>query len=569
MEEAGMVASRVREYQRNSAFAAFMLVVCTAAFVYLTNRLQAVMLPLAWSAFWAMPLTALVRHINDIAIWVCSCVARLFRRKQPEVVETLKFRAVVGDTSLLVDRCPKAADFLMRVNDPLRCSFPLTKKCCRRRVRITHLCPLSSSSLGVAEDEAEEADVNRLMLNWAYYVRSPADLGAADGAAEAGDDSRYESAPLQLELSLDPEGRCPAVVDGLRTGEKKELKGTLEVDKTTTFTWTFAVLAVLTVSGLGIWLAVTFVILGVQAFKEQSTLNAYLKGIQEFTESLEEVGKLLEGVVDIERFKEYLINALQDVASSGITRVQNIILDVVVFFIYLTFWICEPLPISRPVAKVFKSYLLLKTFVCFLFASLMSIVLAALGCKIWHLFFVITFLLNYLPEVGPLLTCVLMLPAVLLDGSVVKRQREINAMVLLVLFFVFKLITGNVIEVKMYATRGGEFMRMHPVVMMALIFLFEALFGFSGMFLAIPVMAAVKYFLVSTNTPAKFLHPLLKLIEGDEAAAHRMFVYCQRSEAALQEGLSLGRSKSSVRPSSGRTTLVPRAQDPELAETAV
>merc|ERR1740129_2087487 len=108
----------------------------------------------------------------------------------------------------------------------------------------------------------------------------------------------------------------------------------------------------------------------------------------------------------------------------------------------------------------------------------------------------------------------------------------INAVVLVALFFVFKLLTGNIIEVKMYSTRGGEFMRMHPVVMMALIILFEALFGISGMFLAIPVVAAMKYCLVSTNTPAVFLHPLLKIIEGDEAAAHRMFVHRRRLHRA-------------------------------------
>ena len=40
--------------------------------------------------------------------------------------------------------------------------------------------------------------------------------------------------------------------------------------------------------------------------------------------------------------------------------------------------------------------------------------LAALGCQIWPLYFVVTFVLNYIPEVGPFLVCALALPAVLL-----------------------------------------------------------------------------------------------------------------------------------------------------------
>ena len=71
-----------------------------------------------------------------------------------------------------------------------------------------------------------------------------------------------------------------------------------------------------------------------------------------------------------------------------------------------------------------------------------------------------------------------------------------------------RILTGNVVEVQMYATMGGQFMRMHPVIIMvpemqvvqamtaccgtpcrrlhskALIMLFSSLLGITGMFLA-------------------------------------------------------------------------------------
>merc|ERR1712070_495498 len=118
----------------------------------------------------------------------------------------------------------------------------------------------------------------------------------------------------------------------------------------------------------------------------------------------------------------------------------------------------------------------------------MSLLLFCLDCKLWRLFFVITFLMNYVPEVGPLLAAMLMLPAILFDGHVTLEWREFNALVLVVVGVSIKVFTGNVLEVRMYATRGGEFMRMHPVVLMALIMFCDYLLGVTGMFLAIPVM---------------------------------------------------------------------------------
>jgi hypothetical protein len=124
-----------------------------------------------------------------------------------------------------------------------------------------------------------------------------------------------------------------------------------------------------------------------------------------------------------------------------------------------------------------------------------------------------------------------MLPAILFDGSIPEGQRHLNALILVILFAAIKTVTANIIEVKMYATQGGEFMRMHPVVMMALIMLCSSLLGVTGMFLAIPITAAAKYYMVTTSMPGVFLNPLLKLIEGNEVGPHRMFVDQQHRAA--------------------------------------
>merc|ERR1740123_2419746 len=100
-----------------------------------------------------------------------------------------------------------------------------------------------------------------------------------------------------------------------------------------------------------------------------------------------------------------------------------------------------------------------------------------------------------------------MFPAVLLDGNVPMEQRRANTVLLCIFGMVFKIVTGNIIEVQMYTTRGGEFMRMHPVILMALMMFCEELMGITGMFLAVPIMAAVKYYLVSVDMPSVYLNP--------------------------------------------------------------
>jgi predicted PurR-regulated permease PerM len=236
-----------------------------------------------------------------------------------------------------------------------------------------------------------------------------------------------------------------------------------------------------------------------------------------------------------EKAKEFAENYLPALLSSVLGMLQSLSFQGLMFVLYLMFWICEPLPISNSVSGVFKSYLLLKTIVCGLFAGLMSLVLWVLKCKFWHIYFVTTFFLNYIPEIGPLFAGLLMLPAVLFDGNLSLQERQQNTVWLLVAGTFIKIVTGNVIELQLYSSRGGEFMRMHPVVLLALMMVCECLLGVTGMFLAIPVLAAVKYLMVTTDMPSVYLNPLLVFIEGDQMGPHKIFVDRRAAETAAKE----------------------------------
>lgn len=74
-------------------------------------------------------------------------------------------------------------------------------------------------------------------------------------------------------------------------------------------------------------------------------------------------------------------------------------------------------------------------------------------------------------------------------------------------------------------------MRMHPVILLVLIMICSAILGVTGAFLSVPIMAAIKYSLLSANMPDKYLNPLLVAIEGDERGPHKNYVDRCRSHS--------------------------------------
>lgn len=139
---------------------------------------------------------------------------------------------------------------------------------------------------------------------------------------------------------------------------------------------------------------------------------------------------------------DFLQTQLPEMTAQIVSSLESLSFQALMFFVYLFFWIFEPLPISSPVAEVFKSYLLLKTIVCLLFATLMSALLLALQCKIWSLFFVLTFLLNFIPEIGAIASAILTVPAILFDGHLPRDQRLENLLWLVIFGTSIKIFTG-------------------------------------------------------------------------------------------------------------------------------
>ncbi|CAK9007230.1 unnamed protein product [Durusdinium trenchii] len=542
------MAPRMEEFQRNFAFVAFMMIVCFGVFVYLTRNLRETVTPLCWAAFFAVPSTLLISYIDRLINQVMSGIKRLWlclwhTQSSPLLdithSEPERVRFAASGWRITLDRPDSNADyrnahFLRKVNTPCsrHCSRLLQilrlESCFRRRVRIVEL-----------EHEEQEGQVepeaNGLVKGWTYYASS-----------------KEEGESLILELFLDASEQYSAVFSRSATGP--QIHGQLEIDKSSSLSWFVSLILTLAIMAGGVWFFVACIQMGISSFT--ANLSDYKTGVMDFLDLIKPIfpEKVWQEIQ--KKATEFLNNELPTLAQQVASSLESLSFQALMFFVYLFFWIFEPLPISSPVAEVFKSYLLLKTIVCLLFASLMSALLMCLQCKIWSLFFVLTFLLNFIPEIGAIASAILTVPAILFDGHLDRQMRLENLLWLVIIGTCIKIFTGNVVEVQMYASLGGQFMRMHPVIIMALIMLFSALLGVTGMFLAVPTMAAVKYYLVSTDMPKQFRNPLLIFIEGDATAPHKNFVEQQRliechfmeppapTRQALQdeEAVELGRS---------------------------
>mmetsp|Transcript_48180 Transcript_48180/g.112730 ORF Transcript_48180/g.112730 Transcript_48180/m.112730 type:complete len:605 (-) Transcript_48180:240-2054(-) len=564
----------MEDFQRNAAFIAFMGLMCTAAIVYLTKSFRDTLIPLVWSAFFAMPLTLMIASIEQACIWAAGRLIALTREgfglynaragrqvpaPEPPALQVVSFRAMVGDNRVYLRNTPAVRNLIRHCNTPCEAWFGWTsclEGWCRRQLRVTDLQVIKTD--GVQGEDELGPEVNRLVEGWSYYVREaetcstqdapafPSGLAQSFPSHSAGNPGPRTSllapspllgpaadpdqSPLfQLELFIDHNEEYPAVLGPKRQGEI--IRGRLEVVKKSPASWAFALIVCFAIVTLCVTVFVTLVSVGVSSLTAE--LPYYKTGVEEL---VNKVQPLLPKSIRSQlrtKVESFLNNSLPDLISGAVVAFENIGFQGILFLIYLFFWIFEPLPINNSVTRLFKSYLFLKTLVCILFGFLMSLLLLCLNCRLWSLFFIVTFLLNYLPEVGAIMSALLMVPAVLFDGRIPFEGRCWHALWLAIFGTLIKLFTGNVVEVRMYAKKGGQFMRMHPVILMFLLMAFYALLGITGMFLAVPIMAAVKYYMLSIDMPHQYRDKLLVFIEGDEAGPHKNYVEQLKAERKL------------------------------------
>ena len=198
-----------------------------------------------------------------------------------------------------------------------------------------------------------------------------------------------------------------------------------------------------------------------------------------------------------------LFNMLRTMGGGVVSFISNLTL-ISLFLIFLFMGRAsgdEKTTLVSNIEKQISYYLIVKIFVSLLSAFLTWIVLAALRTELAIMFAVITFVLNFIPNIGPFIATVLPMPVLFLQYGFDWRM-----ILAICLLSSIHFVVGNILETKWL----GKGMDLNPVVVIASLIFWALVWGVIGALLAVPLTSIIKMIL-ELSQPTK---PFADLLAG-------------------------------------------------------
>ena len=154
-----------------------------------------------------------------------------------------------------------------------------------------------------------------------------------------------------------------------------------------------------------------------------------------------------------------------------------------------------------------KHYVILKAKISFLTGVVVMVALMLLHVKLWLVWGVLTFILNFIPNVGSLIAMLLPLPVALADTTLSPWQK---ALAFLIPGFVQGYV-GNVLEPSLF----GKSLNLTDISVLSTLVLWYSLWGVYGAILSVPLLGVVKLLLDAADFPLAQM--VLQVIRQDKA----------------------------------------------------
>ena len=191
----------------------------------------------------------------------------------------------------------------------------------------------------------------------------------------------------------------------------------------------------------------------------------------------EKVTSLIDGLVG---------NAIAIVSQTFLSLVStSLVVLIFVFFLLLgSPAIDKSHQTVQEINKQVRTYLSLKTVISIFTGFAFGLALHLFGVPMAFTFGVLAFLLNFVPNVGPIAASLLPVPLIVFapDATILWMAS------VLIVINVIQLISGNVVEPKLM----GESSDLHPVTILLALMFWGVMWGVIGMFLATPITAAIR-----------------------------------------------------------------------------
>lgn len=186
--------------------------------------------------------------------------------------------------------------------------------------------------------------------------------------------------------------------------------------------------------------------------------------------------------------------ALGGILGATLTAVLNVLSNGLLVLIFMFFLLIGRLNsfdnlkknstgLWKEVEDSIRSYLVMKVIISILTGFLHGLILWALGVEFAVVFGILAFLLNFIPNIGPVIATFMVIPALPISGV-----DWTTAALALALPGAVQFLSGNVIEPRII----GDQLDVHPVVVLLSLIFFGLIWGIVGMFLATQIVAVLK-----------------------------------------------------------------------------
>ncbi|WP_235034216.1 AI-2E family transporter [Roseiconus lacunae] len=200
---------------------------------------------------------------------------------------------------------------------------------------------------------------------------------------------------------------------------------------------------------------------------------------------------------------QWVSGSLATLSAELLTMVSSFaVVSIFVFFLLLGELNSSSESLVGKIDYQMRSYMLVKTAISAVTGFIFGLTLWLFGVPMALTFGLLAFLLNYIPNFGPLVATALPVPFIVLlpEASIGWMVAAIAAS------GGVQLISGNLVEPKLMGDSAG----LHPITIMLGLMFWGMLWGIIGMFLATPIMAAMRIiFQRSAST-----RPLADLMSG-------------------------------------------------------
>lgn len=275
-----------------------------------------------------------------------------------------------------------------------------------------------------------------------------------------------------------------------------------------------------------LFIAFLFYLLASGALQIKENWAAYQKGMGSWIAWCDQMRDMLVGQL---KLSPALNARVRTMYTSVLVRFQDLILELVnmmlnfvtgsvsfavIVILYMLFWLFQPLPISGKASTLVQSYLWKKTVVSFLYGVSVALLLRCLGIDLPAFFGLVSFFLNFVPEVGALISMLAPVPLILLNGNI---QSPVTYVIIsLIGQVVLKLMIGNVLELRLVS--ADDEMSLHPVWVLLSLNYFGFLWGPVGMLISVPLLATLKSIVISREEELKVKQPYLSDLAGQVLA---------------------------------------------------